>query len=183
MSEEMLVRHCSPTLAGVKTANLFTCEYDTETNLRRCIRELNGRLRPKGVKILLLRVSEKRALIYVYRPAKLKTDLEDTLAERLLAKEGYADAQPDRCIAELKRRLEARQDFPHEIGLFLGYPPEDVWGFMELGPDCSKCCGCWRVYGDEENARRLFAQYKKCTAVYCRRYQEGSTIERLTVAV
>ena len=25
MSEDLLIRHCSPTLAGIKTGNLFSC--------------------------------------------------------------------------------------------------------------------------------------------------------------
>ena len=79
------------------------------------------------------------------------------------------------------KKLRKDGEFPHEIGLFLGYPPEDVQGFMELGPDCCKCTGCWKVYGDEAAAQRKFAQYKKCTRVYCDRWDKGADIERLAV--
>lgn len=34
MSEEMLVRHCAPTLAGLKTGNLFSCEFEDEEAMR-----------------------------------------------------------------------------------------------------------------------------------------------------
>lgn len=82
----------------------------------------------------------------------------------------------------LSQRLRQSEEFPHEIGLFLGYPPEDVRGFIEHHADGSKCTGCWKVYGDETAARRKFDQYKKCTRVYCDQWKKGKNIERLTVA-
>lgn len=39
----------------------------------------------------------------------------------------------ERCVAELIRRVRHEEDFPHEIGLFLGYPSEDVSGFIKHG--------------------------------------------------
>lgn len=30
MPEEKLIRHCSPTLAGIKTVNLFTCRFENK---------------------------------------------------------------------------------------------------------------------------------------------------------
>lgn len=57
-------------------------------------------------------------------------------------------------------KLQSDPDFPHEIGLFLGYPAEDVKGFIENKAACSKCSGCWKVYGDEQAARILFKNIK-----------------------
>lgn len=51
-------------------------------------------------------------------------------------------------------------EFPHEVGLFLSYPPEDVKGFIDHRTNNFKCAGLWKVYGDEEKARSLFAKYK-----------------------
>lgn len=68
------------------------------------------------------------------------------------------------------------------MGLFLGYPPEDVQGFMECRAKGFRCVGCWKVYGDAEKAQKLFASYKKCTAVYTARHAKGTPVERLTVA-
>ena len=84
---------------------------------------------------------------------------------------------------QLSKRLNETKEFPHEIGLFLGYPPEDVKGFIDNRAEGYKCIGCWKVYGDEENAKRKFECYKKCTDVYCAQWANGKSIERLTVAV
>lgn len=83
----------------------------------------------------------------------------------------------------LVRRLDENEEFLHEIGLFLGYPPEDVRGFIENKAAGYKYVGDWKVYGDEEKARKTFAKYKKCTRVYCAQFALGKSIERLTVMV
>lgn len=182
MSEEYLVRHCSPTLAGLKTANLFTMPYGEKAEILEAVRQMNKRLRDKGLRMIPLRFSEKNALIYLYRPRRLWADMSQTQAAALLREKGYDTGSCDRCVAQLRRRLEEQGDFPHEIGLFLGYPAEDVRGFMEQGPDCCKCVGCWKVYGDVAAAQKKFALYKKCTRVYCHQWRQGKDIERLTVA-
>lgn len=183
MTEDFLIRHSAPTLAGIKTASLFTCPYDDREALLDSLRKLNHRLHPKGLRILPLRFSEKRALIYIYRPKHLQADLSGTDAANLLRRCGYCAGNCERCIVRLVRKLQKQEEFPHEIGLFLGYPVEDVRGFME-NRDCGcKCVGCWRVYGDEEAAQKKFAQFKKCTKIYCERWAKHRDIERLTVAV
>ena len=181
MSEDYLIRNCAPTLAGIKTANMFTCPFENRQALLESIRSLNRRLAGKGLRLLPLRFSAKKALIYLYRPACLKKDLSDAEAARLLQRHGYNTDSCEKCVLHLARKLRAQEEFPHEIGLFLGYPVEDVHGFIEKGPDCCKCTGCWKVYGDEEAAKKKFAQYKKCTRVYCDQWARGKDIERLAV--
>lgn len=181
MSEEFPVRNCAPTLAGLKTANLFSCPCTGPQELVQSLRQLNGRLSGKGLRIVPLRFSQGRALIYLYRPGRLQSDMADSRASRMLRQLGYDPENTGRCLAELSRRLRACEEFPHEIGLFLGYPPEDVQGFIEHRARECKCVGCWKVYGDEQAARRKFAQYKKCTRVYCDQWKKGRNIEQLAV--
>ena len=93
------------------------------------------------------------------------------------------DAPLSALLRRLRQRLLAGGDFPHEIGLFLGYPPEDVRGFMAdcRGRNC-KCTGCWKVYGDEAAARDRFRRYKQCTAIYCSLYLRGKSLTQLAVS-
>ena len=183
MSDEMIIRHCSPTLAGLKTGNVFNCPYSDREKLLSEIRSLNRRLLPKGVRAIPLRLSDDRVLLYIYRPEHLKRDLADEKAVEILRECGYLEDQNATCIARLRRRICDLEEFPHEIGLFLGYPPEDVRGFMENHAREFKCVGCWKVYGDEQKAKQHFAQYQKCTRIYCSQWAGGKSIERLTVAV
>ena len=181
MSEQILIRHCSPTLAGMKTGNMFTCAYTEPQEVKAYIRSLNQRLMHKGLRVLPLRYSGQRVLIYVYRPSHLTRDLQDELANALLTERGYPCLTPERRILHLMERLKESAEFPHEIGLFLGYPPEDVYGFIANKPDSCICTGFWKVYGNAEEAKKTFDKYKKCTDVYSRCWAEGESLERLTV--
>lgn len=181
MSEELVVRCCAPTLASLKTGNMFSCRCDSREELYACIRDLNRRLKQKGLRVLPLRCRDGMALVYVYRPGKLHRDLAHATAQKLLCDRGYPCGNAAQCVACLQKRLEVQEEFPHEIGLFLGYPPEDVDGFIHRKGE-AKCTGCWKVYGDVDKAEKTFARFKKCTDVYVRHWHNGSDLEKLTVS-
>ena len=182
MSEQQLIYHCAPTLAGIKTGNLFSVPCQNKAELNEGIRRLNRRLAKKGVRIVPMRYSERWALLYVYRPRALSEDLSDAEVCKLMQDAGYGECTPNRCVCELSRRLKQREEFPHEIGLFLSYPLEDVKGFIEHRGNNYKCSGCWKVYGDPDQAQKTFATYKHCTACCCARWEEGTSLESLTAA-
>ena len=183
MSEEYVVRQCAPTLAGIKTGSLFPCPYQSRRALMSEIRALNRRLSPKGLILLPVRYLDGKALLYLYRPSNLRQDLKDRLAAQVLEQAGYSCSKSEQCVVRLIRRFKENEDFPHEIGLFLSYPPEDVKGFIDNRACNFKCSGLWKVYGDEARAQAMFARFRKCTEIYCKLWQEGSSIEQLAVAV
>ena len=180
MSEELIIRHCSPTLAGMKTGSIFSCFCGSKEEITEYIRNINQRLVPKGIRAVPLRFSKDRALIYLYRPKKLRRDFSENGVRCILEGFGYCCDCPEKCVLRLMEKLGCEDAFPHEIGLFLGYPAEDVQGFIE-NPKCCKCVGCWKVYGDELSAEKTFKKYKKCTSVYFKQWQNGKSIEKLTV--
>ena len=183
MSEDLLIRHCSPTLAGIKPGNMFPCAYGSNKELQKYIRHLNSVLTPKGIRVMVFRSRAGHALIYVFRPKAIEKILRDPQAVALLRKLGYRDIRVEPCLCQLLGRFQDYGEFPPEVGLFLGYPPEDVRGFIENGAGNHKCVGCWKVYGDEVTAQKTFARYKKCTAAYCNQWARGTSMERLAVAV
>ena len=181
MSNEILIRCCAPTMACLKTGNMFICAFESREQMTDELRRLNLHLKRKGLRILPLRWRDGKALLYLYRPKLLERDLRDPLARRLLSECGYADADANACLARLIVRLRTEADFPHEVGLFLGYPPADVDGFMHRKEEC-KLCGLWKVYDDVEGAVRQFAQCRHCTEVYMDCLSRGFTLDRLAVA-
>jgi len=106
----------------------------------------------------------------------------------LLGDCGYSRFDVSGALDTLKARLkdlDARGRtfcFPHEIGVFLGYPLEDVLGFIENGGRNCLSCGCWKVYSNECEALKAFERYEKCRAVYQRLFASGCPLTRLTVA-
>ena len=179
MSEELLLRHCSPTVIGIKTANMFVCGFDSKEQEHSALQNLNKKLCPKGLRIIPLRHHKDKALLYLYRPSRLRRDLKNAQADKLLQNCGYSCGNTNLCIVQLIKRLSENEEFPHEIGLFLGYPPEDVCGFIENKAQCCKCAGCWKVYGDAEKAQITFEKYRRCTELCCSLAAKGVSIERL----
>jgi len=180
MSDELLIRFCSPTLAGIKTGSLFMTDKSDDSTFGK-IRELNNILTKHGLRLIPLRKNNKGILVYLYRPDRLNRDLKCPQAMAILECKGYPCGNTDRCIMHLIDRLVQDEAFPHEIGLFLGYPPEDVKGFMEDPSKGVKCIGCWKVYGDVSRANELFERYRKCEAAYCRELKQGKSLESLIV--
>ena len=181
MPDRVLIDHCSPTLAGLKTASLFRVELDPGRDIREELRELNRLLGKKGLRIVILKMTEDSALLYLFRPDFLARDLDRPEARRILAEKGYKCGGIGVRLAQLTRRMEAGEEFPHEVGLFLGYPPEDVKCFMEDPRKGVKCVGCWKAYGNEEEARKTFSKYNKCTNIYRRKLSMGRSLLQLTV--
>lgn len=181
MSDEVVIRHCAPTMARIKTGSLFTSRFQTQEEMRGSLRNLNRRIRSKGMMAIPLRYRSGVGLIYLYRPALLDADLKREESSRLLSEFGYQDGSAASCLRRLALRLAEEGDFPHEIGLFLSYPPEDVDGFIR-SPGDAKYTGAWKVYGDVAAARSIFARYKRCTEGCMRRWQQGWSIEQLTAA-
>lgn len=183
MSEESLIKYCSPTLAGLKTANMFTFRYGDKKEMLLSLRGWNKRLAQKGLRVIPLRFRNNVALLYVFRPSRLNRDLQNAQASQKLNALGYRSGEMHQCIHTLIRRIGESEAFPHEIGFFLGYPPEDVCGFIDNKAENFKQAGMWKVYGDVDAARSLFRKYKKCASVYFNKLQNGSSIEKLTVRI
>ena len=181
MGDQELVRLCSPTLAGIKTGSLFTVDYDNRARFNEEIREFNDRLSKKGLRMIPIKYAPKYALIYLYRPDYLKKDFSNQEVCSILKEKGYSYNNADMCVAQLAKHLSQDSGFPHEIGLFLGYPVEDVKGFMKSPDEGVKYTGFWKVYGDIDAAMKTFSKYKKCTEIYSKAHQNGVSLEKLIV--
>lgn len=182
MLEEYLIGNCSPTLASLKAANLFSMPFGSEEELREQMELWNGKMSGKGIEVRLLRQRAKKALIYVYRRERIRKRLEEPETAAFLRRYGYQGNGVDDALEHLSERLAGRDGFPHEIGVFLDYPLGDVIGFIENAGQNFKCSGCWKVYCDECEAARRFARYRKCREVYLRLWHQGRSVLQLTVA-
>lgn len=178
--EARLVEHCAPTLAGLKLASLFCLPPDkgeAAAWVRRCDRALAH----KGLRLRLIRSSGCGQLVYVYRERLLRRTLEETAVARFLSGYGYMAQDMQGCLQRLALRL-MEQEFPHEIGIFLGYPLHDVEGFIRHGGRNYCCKGCWKVYACRKEAEKTFASFHKCRRIYRQCHRAGTTIDRLTIA-
>lgn len=179
--ESYIIEHCSPTLAGLKIASLFSYPYAEVATLFTQVSSCNLALSAKGVFIRPLRMAGGKALLYVYRKSGLESRLRQPDVSAFLARHGYPGHRVSSCIGLLHHKLSACEAFPHEIGIFLGYPLADVEGFIKHGGKNCICSGCWKVYGNARAAKRAFQKYKKCRHIYRKVYRQGRSITQMTV--
>ena len=180
MSDTEIIRYCSPTLAGLKTASLFSTACKDYAHLRKQINRLNAKLSISGLRLIPLSFRNERVLIYIYRESALARDILRSASRQILEKLGYMPEDTFRSVCHLSRRIRENDIFPHEIGFFLGYPETDVISFMEGRKDYV-CAGVWKAYSHPEEAKKTFSLYRKCTELYTKRLENGEPIDRLIV--
>lgn len=174
IAEYNLGRQCGITFARIKPASLFTVkEEDIET-----VACFAAKFRAKGFVFVYMKSSNGRALFYVYHTDSLEKHLCCQGNRDFLEERGYCCNSAEQAVKILKERLH-RDGFPHEIGIFLGYPLEDVKGFIADPTARTKLSGYWKVYADVDNKQKLFERFKRCTACICRKMQAGQSLTQI----
>jgi hypothetical protein len=153
--KRVIIDHCSPVLLGCKPAALFTLRSANACTV------LSGLLRPR-LKLSVLRKTENGLLVLVFEKERLEKTVRDRDVLAVLTGMGYPQEASLFVLLDYLRTQCTCGDFPHEVGLFLGYPAEDVLGFVRHGGRNYKLCGYWKVYGDVEHAKQCFRQYDSC---------------------
>ena len=181
--EAVLVRQCAPTLAGMKPGSIFCFNHSPLEVSRQKVCQWNKQLEPFGltVQILLERPGSSSVIVFVYRRDRLEQMLSDDAYQSFLAEAGYERTNLDGLLEQLSYRLRTQPEFPHEIGVFLGYPLRDVIGFIENHGRNFTCCGFWKSYGDPAEMQVCFACYRRCIQTYVAMFEQGIPIERLAV--
>ncbi len=181
ISEKILIEHCSLTLSSLKTASLFTVKFKSLEKLIEEVSLWNKKFNNSGINLIILKKGINSALIYLYREDMLSIDLSNCYSRKILSNYGYDNLNVSECIKRLSERISTYDEFPHEIGLFLGYPPQDVDGFICNGGKNCSLCKYWKVYGNKDEAMQKFERYDKCRQVYKKLWQKGRDILQLTV--
>ena len=163
-----LMLECSEVLAEVKPANLISLVNRT----RPCGRNLYQlwqhhhdelALRIADLTFIVLQTTSQALLLFCYNHSYLDQHLSHAGIRTLLHKAGYdKTASSKSLVAELCRRIENNGSFPHEIGLFIGYPAKDVAAFMGLVNLPFTCQGPWKIFGDPVRSLALAEKHRCC---------------------
>ncbi len=157
-AEKFIGYMLSPVITGIKPASIIT--------LKNCKRKLysfwneGGRniLRQYNLEYIVLQETNEGIILLIYDRFNL------TQNHRLLCELGYNyNFQLEKCLNCLKKRV-ANGKFPHESGIFLGIPYEDVIGFIN-GDECL-FSGYWKVYENNNRYKDIFDLYDKSKKIY-----------------
>ncbi len=181
MSDEVFVRCCAPTLAGLKTGTIFNTLLTPADDIPGLLRRMNHLLTGKGLRLIPVAIRSSRLILYLYRVRDLKRDLASGTVIDILSSLGYPCDDPEGCVRTLIHRLRTQKTFPHEIGFFLGFPADDVIHYMRDPGAKALYTGLWKVYTDIDSSLHRFAQIRQCTDIYCEHIRRGTRLEQLIV--
>ena len=169
----------SPVIAGIKPSSTITLTRGAK-GLYNLWQSMGKKFLDEiGLKSINLREDEKSLVALVYN----ENALEDTLSQEcnltFLEDIGYCrEDNIDELLSGLISRYK-EVHCPHELGIFLGIPLEDVKAFMECTRENCLMCGYWKVYGDKEKATRIFNHYDKSKDIAMKGIMKGVTLNNI----
>lgn len=170
--------HCAPVLKGIKIANIMTVSFAEFKDVERVL---------KGTRIsyYFLKIIDHRTLLFLYRKERIEGYLKTEKNALFLKNIGYENESVEQMIHKLAKRIQiyknGEMEFPHEIGLFLGYPLSDVIGFMEDSENKFLYQGYWKVYDHLNSKLRLFQRYDESRERAVEAVLNGKTIQEIAV--
>jgi hypothetical protein len=175
-TELCLGTYCGITFAGIKAGSLV----NIKESCFKCLPKYENYFNKKGFRFVCLKGDDKRKLMYVYSHKQLQKILFNDNNKKFLEGQGYRYNSVEDAVKELQKRM-VNDDFPHEIGIFLNYPLEDVKGFITSPNEGVKCVGYWKVYEDEEAKKKTFELYDKCTGNIVNKLLGGKSLQAIFI--
>ncbi len=155
--ETQLALQCAPLITGLKVSNLLIISKGNEEVVKRILNRT-------GISYYRLIQTRAKTTFLLFRRNELEEFLSDENVRNVLMKAGYKSLQIDKILRTFSLRYEAYiqgdKSFPHEMGLLLGYPVEDVVGFVENNGKNFLYSGYWKVYENQKAKVKLFDKFK-----------------------
>lgn len=178
--EENIAYSCAPCFSGLKPANLFSIPADSFKNINFLYESF---LNEKGFYLEILCQCKKRVQIFLYNEKALRNLLLQHDVKDALKFFGYSEnssfieklniLSTKMSGAVSNHGCDGQTSFPHEIGIFLGYPVYDVLEYYKKRGEGFIFSGYWKVYSNAEKAEKIFNQYNECKKHFALQIEQG----------
>ncbi|SFR86768.1 DUF3793 family protein [Anaeromicropila populeti] len=169
----------APLLKGIREACICTIPD-------KCSEEVINLLEDTGISYRCIYHKREKCTLYLYREELLERHLERADIQEILIVYGYKGLLMEDMIEQLSGRLHRyymkENDFPHEIGAFLGYPGEDIKGFIENGGKNCILTGYWKVYQNLKRAKEIFEAFDRAKEEVVDELLNGKSIREIACA-
>ena len=170
---------CAPVLKGVKLSNLITVKAG-------CWQQIRRYLRSSRIICVLLYADGEREVLFLYRYERLEQHLKKPEVRAFLTRYDYECFEIAAVLKRLRGRYQqyagAGRDFPHELGVLLEYPLEDVEGFIANRGENSLAVRYWKVYHDPQGAEQIFRVYDEAKEQALTEIVKGYPLCRVAVS-
>lgn len=174
-----LAFQCAPLIAGLKISNLLIIQYEDFRKVRQILKN-------SGISYSVLAVKGQKATILLYNKRELEEYLAKKKVSELLERMGYRENTLEEILSAFRSRYvrytEEGWAFPHEMGVLLGYPAEDVEGFIRNGGDHFLYVGYWKVYEDLSAKMQLFRRFEEAEKALLEMVSNGVSITEIAQA-
>lgn len=175
MNTQMALQ-CAPVIMDIKISNLLIVDIEDKERVM-------DTFRGTAFSLYILYMSDSKVVFLIYDREKLLGYLRKRENQRLLRIMGYHECDPVSILMELSKRyqgyMQKIREFPHELGILLGYPIEDVMGFIVNHGQNPLFTGYWKVYDNPGEKQLLFEQYRKAKELVIRLVAQGVSIKQL----
>ena len=142
---------------------------------------ISMKLHNTNISLIILCTCKKRHLVMVYRAKELEEHLRSKEVSDYLREFGYRRDDFISNLIRLHQRMNGfynkMKEFPHEVGVFLGYPICDIKGFLENKGERYLHSGYWKIYGNLEETRKKFLSYDEAREIAIDEFLSGRELE------
>ena len=174
-----VVTQCAPVLKGVKISNLITMKPGGW-------RKIRAYLKKSRIICIPLYADAEKEVLFLYRYEQLERHLKNREVREFLRGCGYESFEVASVLVRLRRRYRLyagiSKEFPHELGVLLGYPVGDVQGFIDNRWENSLTSRYWKVYQNPKEAERIFDLYDRVKEQALKEIMCGRTLSHVAVS-
>ena len=174
-----VVTQCAPVLKGVKISNLITMKPGGWHKIR-------AYLKKSRIICIPLYADAEKEVLFLYRYEQLERHLKNREVREFLRGCGYESFEVASVLVRLRRRYRLyagiSKEFPHELGVLLGYPVGDVQGFIANRGENSLTSRYWKVYQNPKQAEKIFDLYDRVKEQALREIMCGRTLSHVAVS-
>ena len=174
-----VVTQCAPVLKGVKISNLITMKPGGW-------RKIRAYLKKSRIICIPLYADAEKEVLFLYRYEQLERHLKNREVREFLRSCGYESFEVASVLVRLRRRYQLyagiSKEFPHELGVLLGYPVGDVQCFIDNRGENSLTSRYWKVYQNPKEAEKIFDLYDRVKEQALKEIMCGRTLSHVAVS-
>ncbi|NLK94370.1 MAG: DUF3793 family protein [Clostridiales bacterium] len=159
--ENYLVYNLSTVISKVKPSVTITIHKNHYTLFEAWKKHGAKFVEELGLEYLDLRDCKRILIVLVYDKQIIEECISYKDNKEFLISIGYPKENDPYINLYLLKKRYSIYNCPHEIGIFLGIPIEDVKDFIECGEKKCILCKYWKVYNNYHEAKKIFNRYDK----------------------
>lgn len=180
--ETQIALQCAPLISGIKISNILITNKHNAEKVEEIFKDAPFSYR-------MIYQNNQRITYVVYQKEQLETYISGMKESTLLYALGYENIELTVLLQRFATRFTEymhekgksndKVEFPHEMGLLLGYPVDDVIGFIVNRGHNAIYTGYWKVYSNLQQAKAIFDSFTKAKVAIVQMVAYGESIENI----